>query len=115
MTTRQTSYRWQVATIGDRARERACNGALVLTICCSPEGHYLPAQMADTFGNLEGPVRVSNAIGALQHRIWHEQRRLDGIEIKAGISASCPLGGRPAHQIGWKAAYSATLGLMITA
>ena len=39
------------------------------------------------------------ATGALQHQIWHEQRRLDGIEIKAGISASCPLGDRPAHQI----------------
>ena len=39
------------------------------------------------------------ATGALQHQIWHEQRRLDGLEIKTGIGASCPLSGSSAQQI----------------
>ena len=30
--------------------------------------------------------------GALQHQIWHEQRRLDGIETKGSLGTSCPLG-----------------------
>ena len=43
------------------------------------------------------------ANGALQQQIWHEQRRLDGIEMKAGIGTSCPLGETPAHQINFEA------------
>lgn len=34
------------------------------------------------------------ASGALQHQVWHEQRRLDGVEIKAGFGADCLLGDR---------------------
>tara|TARA_B100001059_G_scaffold236702_1_gene289208 strand:+ start:5918 stop:7243 length:1326 start_codon:yes stop_codon:yes gene_type:complete len=33
--------------------------------------------------------------GALQHQVWHQQRRLDGLEAKATLGTSCPLlGGR---------------------
>ena len=37
--------------------------------------------------------------GALQHQIWHEQRRLDGVEVKASFGASCPLAGDVAQRI----------------
>lgn len=37
--------------------------------------------------------------GALQHQIWHEQRRLDGVEVKASFGASCPLAGNAAQLI----------------
>ncbi len=39
------------------------------------------------------------ANGALQNQIWHEQRRLDGVEIKAGIGVDCPLAGKTAQRI----------------
>ena len=39
------------------------------------------------------------ASGALQHQIWHDQRRLDGVEIKAGLGADCPLGRRSDQRI----------------
>lgn len=37
--------------------------------------------------------------GALQHQIWHEQRRLDGAEVKASFGASCLLAGDAAQRI----------------
>ena len=36
---------------------------------------------------------------ALQHQIWHEQRRLDGVELKASFGASCPLTGSAERRI----------------
>jgi tetratricopeptide (TPR) repeat protein len=34
----------------------------------------------------------TNLSAALQQQRWQQQRRLDGIEMKAGVEASCPLG-----------------------
>ena len=39
------------------------------------------------------------ANGAIQSQLWHEQRRLDGVEVKAGIGLDCPLGSKTEQRI----------------
>ena len=36
---------------------------------------------------------------ALQHQVWHQQRRLDGLEAKVGVGASCPLSSEMDHRL----------------
>lgn len=38
--------------------------------------------------------------GALQHQVWHQQRRLDGFELKASAGTSCNLSTRVGQQLG---------------
>ena len=39
---------------------------------------------------------------ALQHQVWHQRRRLDGLEAKAGFGANCPLPGEMDHRLNFE-------------
>ena len=39
---------------------------------------------------------------ALQHQVWHQRRRLDGLEAKAGFGANCPLPGEVDHRLNFE-------------
>ena len=41
--------------------------------------------------------------GAMQHQIWHEQRRLDGLEAKVSLGSSCRLPALSAQRINFEA------------
>ncbi len=49
--------------------------------------------------------------GALQHQVWHEQRRLDGIEAKLSFGSSCTLRTNSAQRINFEAGALHNAGL----